>query len=263
MWVDEPSGKTLPLALEAVQHALRLDPDLPEAYASLGLISANYQWDWSKAERHFQRALELNPGCSPARVWYAEFLAEMGRVDEALLTVEAALIHDPLSLLVQATRAFVLCLARRFDEAIAQSERTLEIAPDFPMALIRLGMARLGKGMYDDAVQAFKRAEKAAPGLLDCIGLQGYAHGLSGDRSEAVKQLNRLRRLATRRYVPPFVFANVYLGLGKHDQAVRCMEQEHDARGWYLLLIGHGPQFDPLRSHPRFQALVCRMNFPA
>lgn len=262
MWVDEPPAKTLPLALDAVNRALQLDPGLPEAYASLGLINANYLWDWSKAERHFQRALELNPGCSPARLWYAEFLAEMGRFDEALDTIERARVHDPLSPAVQATQAFVFWLARRFDDAIAQAEQVLDMDPNYPMALIRLGVACDGKGMHAEAVRAFLRAEEAAPGLLDCIALQGYAHARAGNTREALKQLERLRRLARRRYVPAFLFANVYLGLGDQEQALRFMEQEYEARGWYLLLIRHAPQFDPLRSHPRFKALVSRMNFP-
>ena len=79
---------------------------------------------------------------------------------------------------------------------------------------------------------------------------------------QALKQLDALRRLAKRRYVPAILFATVYVGLGEQEKAVRFMEKEYDARGWYLLLIKHGPQFDPLRSHPRFQALVRRMNFP-
>lgn len=263
MWFDEPAANTLPLALEAAEQALRLDPDLPEAYASLGLLNANYLWNWSKAERHFQRALELNPSCSPARLWYAEFLSEMGRIDEALETIEWALTHDPLSCSIQAARVFALVLGRRFDEAIAQAELVLEIVPDYPMALIRLGVAYGGKGLHADAVRAFRRAKNAAPGLLACIALLGYAHARAGNKREALKQLNELRRLAKRRYVPAFLFATVYLGLGEQHKAVRFMEKEYDARGWYLLLIRHGPQFDPLRSHPRFQALVHRMNFPS
>jgi len=262
MWVDEPASNTLPLALAASEQAVRLDPDLPEAYVSLGLINANYLWDWSKAERHFQRALELNPGCSPARQWYAEFLAEMGRVEEALETIERARTYDPLSLPIQATLAFVLWLGRRFDEAIAQAEQVLEIDPDYPMALIRLGVACAGNGTYAEAVRALQRAKHAAPQLLDCTSLLGYVLARAGDRREALKQLGELRRLSRRRYVPAFLFANVYLGLGDHDQALRLMEQECDARGWYLLLIRQAPQFDPLRSHPRFQALMRRMDFP-
>lgn len=262
MWVDAPSEHTLPLALEAAEQAVRLDPDLPEAYASLGVIHANYLWDWPKAEAHFQRALELNPGSSPARRWYAEFLAEMGRIDEALAVLEWARTHDPLSRGIQACRAFVLWLGRRFDEAIAEAELVLEIDPNYAMALIRLGAAYEGKGRHAKALEAFRRAEKAAPGLMDCISLQGYVQARAGEKREARKQLERLRRLASRQYVPTFLFANVCLGLGEHDKAVRFMEQEYDARGWYMLLTGQAPLYDPLRSHPRFQALVRLMNFP-
>ena len=262
MWLDEPPANTLPAALEAAQHALRLDPHLPEAYASLAVITANYIWDWPTAERHFQRALELNPSCSPARHWYAEFLAEMGRIDEALETIERARIHDPLSSSIQSTRAFVLFMGGQFDEAITQAELVLEIDRDYPMALIRLGVAYMGKCSWDDAIGTFQRAVDVAPELLDCRSLLGYALARSGNTPGALSQLDHLQRIAQRRYGPAFLFANVYAGLGEQDKAVAFMEQEYDARGWYLLLIRQAPHFDVLRSHPRFQALLRRMNFP-
>jgi TolB-like protein/tetratricopeptide (TPR) repeat protein len=262
MWTGVPARQTYPLALDAVEKALELDPDLPDALASLGLIHANYLWNWAKAEECFKRALELNPGCSQGRQWYAEFLAEMGRTVEALQVLEPARLSDPLSSVVQSTRAFALVLGRRFDEAIAQAQEVLELDPQYPMALIRLGFAYAGKGLYADAVRAFEAAEGAAPGLVDCVALQGYAHGKAGDRDRALERLAHLRRLADERYVPPFVFSNIHLGLEEYDEAIQYMEQEYAARGWYLLLIRHGPQFDPLQAHPRFQALVRAMNFP-
>lgn len=262
MWIDAPPGDSLPLALRAAEQALALDPQLPEAYASLGLIHANYLWDWQKAESHFLRALELNPDCPPARQWYAEFLAEMGRIDEALAVLEWARTHDPLARGIQATRAFVLWLGRRFDDAIAEAEQVLEIDPRYAMALIRLGVAHESKGEHREAVRAFRAAEDAAPELLDCIALQGHAHARAGSTREALKQLAKLRRLARRRYVPAFLFANVYHGLGDHEKALGFMEQEYDARGWYMLLLKQAPRFDSLRSHPRFQALIRRMSFP-
>jgi TolB-like protein/tetratricopeptide (TPR) repeat protein len=262
MWTGVPSRETYPLALEAVEKALDLDPELPDALASLGLIHANYLWNWAKAEECFKRALELNPGCSQGRQWYAEFLAEMGRSVEAQQVLEPARISDPLSSVIQSTRAFVLVLDRRFDEAIAQAQEVLELDQQYPMALIRLGFAYAGKELYDEAVRAFEAAEQAAPGLVDCVALQGYAHGRAGDRHRALERLAALRTLADERYVPPFLFGNIHLGLEEYDEAIRYMEQEYAARGWYLLLIGQGPQFDPLRAHPRFQALVQAMNFP-
>jgi TolB-like protein/Tfp pilus assembly protein PilF len=262
MWVDAPPGQTLPLALEAAQQALRLDADLPEAYASLGLIHANYVWDWAKAERYFQRAVELNPSRSSTLQWYAEFLAEMGRIDEALTILEPASRYDPLSRSIKATRAFALWLGRRFDEAIAEARAVLEIDSNYAMALIRLGVAYDGKGMYNEAAQAFRRAERAAPGLLDCGSLFGYACAQAGRKKEALEQLAKLRSLAKRRYVPAFLFANVCVGLRRYDEALTFIEKEYHSRGWYLLLLKESPLYDRLRSHSRFRSLIRRMNFP-
>jgi tetratricopeptide (TPR) repeat protein len=248
--------------LRAAEKALQLDPDLPDAHASMGLIHANYLYDWRKAEGYFLRALELNPDCPPARQWYAEFLAQMGRIDEGLAVLEWAKTHDPLSRAMQATRAFVLWLGRRFDDAIAQAQEVLELDPSYAMALIRLGVAYEDKGLHSEALRAYRAAEKAAPELMDCISLQGHALARSGGTRAALKQLEKLRRLARRRYVPPFLFATVHLGLGEHDKALQWMEKEYDARGWYLLLLAQAPRFDPLRSHPRFQALLRQMNLP-
>lgn len=262
VWTDEPSAAVLPLALQAANHALRLDPELADAHASLGLIAANYSWDWAGAERHFQRALTLNPSSSSARQWHAEFLAEMGRFDEALEITDLALKHDPLSRSIMSTRAFVMLLSRRFHEAIAQAEAVLEMDPAYPMALIRLGLAYTAEGRNADALETFRKAWKAAPGLLACRTLVAYAEARAGNAGEARKHLEQLNSLARCRYVPRFLFANICVGLGEHDRAVDYIEQEYQARGWYLLLIGHSPQFDPLRSNPRFQALVGRMKFP-
>jgi TolB-like protein/tetratricopeptide (TPR) repeat protein len=262
MWLDAPAANTLPRALAAAEQALRLDPDLPEAHASLGLIHANYTWAWSEAEKHFRRALALNPSSSQARLWYAEFLAEMGRIDDALDVIEPACALDPLSCAVQATRAFAFWMGRRHDEAIRHARLALEIDPGFPMALIRLGMACVCKDAHAEGIIALRQAAESAPGLLDCQALLGYAHARAGDRRAARARLEALRRLGRQQYVPPFLFAIVHVGLGDHDAAVRQMEREYRARGWYLLLLKHAPQFDAMRSHAGFQALVRRMRFP-
>lgn len=262
VWTEAPPSSTAPLALEAAERAIRLNPELPDAYASLGLIHATFVWDWAEADRNFRRALALNPSCSPAGQWYAEFLADMGRFDEALAVADAALVHDPLSRANQSTRAFVLWMARRFDAAIDQAEAVLDADPAYPMALIRLGTAQAGKGDYAQAVRAFRRASSAAPELPACLGLLGYALGRAGDVQQALAALEKLRRLKEARYVPAFPFALVHLGLGEWDTALRFMEDEFANRGWFLLLLNKAPQFDPLRGNARFDALVRRLKFP-
>lgn len=262
VWTEVPPSRALPSALEAVQHALRLDPDLPEAHASLGLIHATYLWNWAEAERSFRRALELNPGCSPAGQWFGEFLAVMGRIDDALAVIDAALVHDPMSPAILSTRAFVLWMARRFDEAVDQAEAVLDIDPAYPMALIRLGAAHAGKGDWGHATRAFRRAAAAAPDLPACYGLLGYAQGRAGNRPQALAALEKLTRMRQSRYVPAFTFGMVHLGLGEMDRAIRCIEDEYHSRGWFLVLLNQAPHFDPLRGTPRFDAIVRRMKLP-
>jgi TolB-like protein/tetratricopeptide (TPR) repeat protein len=262
LWIEAPAASTLPLALEAAERARQLDPNLPEAYTALALIAANYSWDWATAERHFQHALELNPSCAPARCWYAEFLAEMGRFDEALETIDRARRHDPLSSVVLSTRAFVFLMGSRFDEAIAQADLVMELEPEYPMGLIRIGLAYGAKGRFDDAVAALQRAVRAAPELLAARALLGHALARAGRQREALKSLTELRQLAKQRYVPAFLFATVHSGLGEPEKALTFLEKEYDARGWYMLLIKYAPQFDNLRDHPRFQAVIRRMKFP-
>ena len=262
VWIDAPPVHILPLAVRAAEQALACNPNLPEAQVALGLVNANYLWDWPAAERHFRRALELNPSSSAARQWYGEFLAEMGRTDEAIEVLEFARRDDPLSAAIVATKSFACMLGRRFDDAIAEAKLALELHPGYAMALIRLALAYDCRDMSTRAVKTRRKAAAAAPGLHDCASLLGYMLARAGDRDAAVKELEKLRRLARRRYVPAFLFANVYIGLGEHQKAIRLIEKEYDAKGWYMLLLKHSPLYDAVREHPRFQALMSRMKFP-
>jgi TolB-like protein/Flp pilus assembly protein TadD len=262
VWIDAPPVHILPLAVRAAEQALARDPDLPEAHVALGLVNAIYLWDWQAAERHYRRALELNPSSSAARQWFGEFLAEMGRADEAIAVLEPARRDDPLSAAIVSTKSFAFVLGHQFDEAIAEARLALELRPGYAMALIRLAVAYQCNGMGTRAIKTMRKAAAAAPGLHDCGSLLGYMLARAGDRGAAEKELETLRRLARRRYVPAFLFANIHVGLGEHEKAVRLIEKEYDAKGWYMLLLKQSPLYDPIREHPRIQALMNRMKFP-
>ena len=119
--------EAIPRAADAVRRALALDGTLAEAHASLGTIHLAYDWDWDRAARDLRTAIALKPEYAPARQWYANYLLATGAVDEAMEEMMRARALDPLSAIVNAQVALLLLLAERYDAAIAQLRRTLEL----------------------------------------------------------------------------------------------------------------------------------------
>ena len=130
-----------------------------EAHNSLAAITADYYWDWAEADRHFKRAIDLNPNYETALRSYSFYLACMGRLEEALAFAERARHLDPVSPSAQMNVGVILYFARRYDEAIAAIRETLDLAPDFGPAHVMLGRVYVAKGMPDRAVEELERAE--------------------------------------------------------------------------------------------------------
>jgi tetratricopeptide (TPR) repeat protein len=130
---------------------LELDETLAEAHASLGLVNYSFNWNWADAERGFQRAIELNPNYATAHHWHTYQLMLLGRFDEALLVLDRAQEIDPLSLIINATSAYILYFARRYDEAIAHCERALAMEENFSPSQYFLALACEQKGWHDRA----------------------------------------------------------------------------------------------------------------
>jgi TolB-like protein/Tfp pilus assembly protein PilF len=252
-----PPREVFPKAKEAAQKALELDDTLAEAHTSLAWIKALYDWDWSGAQTEFQRAMALNPSYATAHGWYGVALWNMGRIEEAIAEEKRALQLDPLSGIVNRNVGDAFYLARQYDQAIAQYRKTLELYPNVLVLHSFLGYAYLQKSMYKEAKDEFEKW----PGGL--VGL-GYTSAVMGRRSEAQKVLDQLIGRAKQQYVPAGEMASIYVGLGEKDEAFEWLEKAYADRdlGGQTFTIGikADPHFDPLRSDPRFQDLLRRMN---
>jgi TolB-like protein/DNA-binding winged helix-turn-helix (wHTH) protein/Flp pilus assembly protein TadD len=255
-----PPQDAFPRARAAATKALALDDSLSEAHASLALAYDLYGWDWQAADREFQRAIQLNPGYAPAHQWYSWHLIMQGRITEAIIEIRRAESLDPLSLIISADLADALCVAHRYDEAVQQSEKTLELDPNFAVAYYELGQADVQRHMPSEAIAAFQHAIKLAghSGAFDSN--LAYTYAVSGRKEDA---LAIVRNLVAQQDQNPSVGADIaliYVGLGDLDQAMLWLNKAYDAR-FKASIVLH-PAFDPLRSDARFKDLLDRIGLP-
>ena len=246
-----------PKAKAAATKALQLDDTLAEAHTTLALAIWLYDFDSAQAIREFQRAIELNPNYAIAHQQYGNnTLAALGRFDDAIVEGKRAVELDPLSLVINTDLGSDYYYARRYDEAIAQLRKTLEMDPGFYIAHLVLGQVLDAKGARDAAIVECQKAR----GLNDdpsVLGVLARAYGLSGNKMEAEKILDQLKKVSQERYVSAYSFALVYLGLGDKEEALRWLEQSYqDRAGSDIGYIRVDPLLDPLRADPRFEALA-------
>jgi len=244
-----------PKAKAAAKRALELDDTLAEAHTALG-EAFFYDFDFSQSIKEFQRAIELNANYATAHHWYTDPLTALGRYDDAIAEMKQALKLDPLSLIINTTLGNTYYYARRYDEAVEQLRTTIEMDPGFYSAHESLGQALELKGALEAAIAEYQKA-RALNDDPFVLGLLGHAYGSSNNRTEAVKILDQLQKLSTRRYVSAYSFALVYIGLGDKGEALRWLEQSYqDHAGSDIGYIKVEPLLDPLRGDPRFEALV-------
>jgi eukaryotic-like serine/threonine-protein kinase len=249
----------LPQSEAAAKRALEIDNQLAEAHVSLATNLADYEWDWTGGDREFQTALRLNPNSSPVHASYAHFLRQEGKTEESIREGRRAVELDPVSLEANFLLAQSLYEARRYDEAISQLRKTLDLDPRFWPAHVYLGKTLAEQGHYQEAIEELKKAGDFTPEPYATIG---YVYGRMGRTSDARKVLADLQEQSKKGYVAPANFAKIYIGLGDKDQAFAWLEKSYQQHDFWITFLKGEPVFDSLRSDPRFQDLVRRVNFP-
>ena len=241
-------------ARTAAMNALEKDENLSEAHASLGYILMNYYWDWTEAEAQFKQAIDLNVNYAMAHNWYSQYLAFMGRSDEAITEAKRAQQIDPLS--PWNNSAFVSFLGRRYDSAIVESQKTLELDPNFAVAHMIIGLSHVEKKDYQQGISELQKARDNP----DSQALLAYAYAVAGNRRDARKILEELKQLSKQKYVSSFPIAAVYAALGDRDESLKQLEKAYAERSWAMGMLKVNPVFDSLRSDSRFSELLRRMN---
>jgi serine/threonine-protein kinase len=249
-----------PVAKAAAERAIALDDTLAAAHTSLAFSLMCHNWDWKAAEREFVRAIELNPGYATTHHWYSEFLMAMGRPTEAVESAERAVQADPLGLIIKIVLAMAHYFALNYDRTIEICSATLATDRSFTPAHIWLGLAHMQLGHHDRAVDVFQREHDLAPERPTTLALLGVAYASAGKTDEAEGILRQLKEAATESYVSHFDLALIHLFLKRRETAVEQLERAYEERAAWLTWAKVDPLLDPLRSEPRFRALLGKMN---
>ncbi len=193
-----PPKEAMPKAKAAALKALEIDDTLSEAHTSLALVKTFYDWEWSGAEKEYKQAIELNQNNAQAHEWYGWYLALVGRPDESLAEIKRAEEINPFSTGWSLGVSFFF--AHRYDQAIEQLQKTIEMEPNIPLAHFHLAASYEQKGMYNEAIEEFRKASDMLGGSTDAS--LGHAYAVSGKRDEALKMLGELKERAARGELP-------------------------------------------------------------
>ena len=252
-----PADQAYKRARETAERALQLDPELAAAHCTMGYLKATHEFDWSAAEQYFRRALELSPSGSDAYSLYGRMCAALTRYDEAIALGMRAHELDPLTHRMDVVTS--LLRAGRYDDAIVRMEALVELDPANERARATLGWAYFLSGRREDGVAEIERAAAATRNTAWLAQL-GQVYGIMGKTDKARAILQELTERAQSSFVSPYHFAYVHIGLGDNERALDTLELAIAQRSGPAYGIKGSFLLAPLRSHPRFRALLRQLN---
>lgn len=257
-WISPGKGPWA-AALASATRALELDEFLADAHTSRARIALNYELDWAGAGNGYRRALELNPGYANAHHWYGYYLMLSGRLKEGEAEMRRALELDPLSPIINANIGMCFYVARQYDAAIAHWRKALEMHRNYRLLHDYITTAYIGKRSYDEALAELEKSGAGSEADAWTLAIQSHIFGRMGRTRQARRTLAEL----LSRNPPGYYVALAYVGLGDRDNAFLWLDKTLQERSGPFNEVNAEPLFDPLRSDPRFAALVRRMGLPA
>ena len=259
----EAPENSMPRAREAAIRALALDDSLAEAHASLAAVRSCYEWDQQAAEEGYRRAMTLDPSYATTLHWFGLLgHAAAGRFTQAVDFHEQAIELDPLSPPIIADLAVVHAFRDDFDAAVMYCRRALELDPHFHRSFWFLGLTQAWSGDVTPSEDSLKRGLDLVQGAAfrtRLMGALGFAYGRAGKRQLASDVKRDLLKMREASYVPSFELAQIEVGLDNRGGALACLEDAVRTHESFAIFLKAWPTFRPLRSEPRFRALLAQI----
>jgi TolB-like protein len=255
-----PPLEGFPQAKSSALKALELDQRSAEAHTSLAFVKHHFDWDWSSAEAEYKLAIQLDPNNAITHLRYAELLSNLAQHDDAIREVRLAHELDPLSLVIQSNIGRLLYYARRYDEAILELKPVLSADARRVFARIYLAKCYEEKHMYSEAVAEMETVRAEFHGQQGV----GDAHlsASMGRIQDAHKILKSLEQPPPGGVQDWVFIAEVHAQLGERDKAFQWLGQAYQNRDFFITFLKTDPGMDPLRSDPRFAAMLYKIGLP-
>ncbi len=251
-----PPREAMPRVREAAERALALDDSLAQAHTCMALTLVWYDWDFAKGEKEFKRAIALNASDADAHRMYGDYLAAMGRFDEALVEKRHAEQLDPLSGPTSLDVGRTLFYAGRYDDAIEQAKHTLDLDPGSAYVYSLQAQIEYQKGNLPKGLELMKQSMQLGGHTQLLITNWGMINARAGNRDEALRAIAGLRARSAEKYTIPLLVARIYTALGNNDEAMKNLEQTYNDRSESAVWLKVDNTFEPLRKDPRFTALI-------
>jgi serine/threonine-protein kinase len=250
-----------PRAYASASAAVALDETSPEAHIAMGWLALSYQFDWEKAAEEFRRAIELAPSNFIGYNGLSFALQTGGRLDEALVASKRVFELDPMMVWSRNGLAEVYFKQRDYEAATRHVTAILEMQPEDPLTLAWLGMIHAANGLQAEALEYTRQAAEYTDGDPNLELYLAGLHAQLGNEAEARRLLEEALAQRDSVFVSPGSIAIVYTHLGEYDQAIDWLYEAVEAYDSFIFNLGY-PDFDALRSDPRFIELCDHLSMP-
>jgi len=244
--------------MAAVNRALQLDSQLPEAHISLAISLMLNEWDWKNSEKEFKLGIKLNPNYATGRHWYAEWLLYNGKFDEALHEISTAVELDPFSQGILKDKGIHFYYTRQYDKAIEIALKTLDLDPGFVPVHRLLSLAYQGKGLHDQAIKENQIWGSKTGNLIKTDISLAHLYAVAGRRQEVKNIIDRIEahQLGSNDYRG---MALVYTAMEDKEKALEWLEKSYEKHEESLCSLNVDPKFDLLHSEKRFDDLLKKL----
>lgn len=248
--------EALPKAKKALEHALKIDHELPEALTWSGVIKTRFEYDWPGGESDIKKALEFNPNYAAAHLYLTVFLFRNGQFDKGLKDSLSAVELDPLSPWIRTSFAWLLYEARKYGDALEQCKKVLEFDPEYPFAYATLGLCYVHKSLFPESIAALQKAVALTGNSRVYLYYLAYAYEVSGNHEKALETVRELDKPSDSIYVSKYGLAYIQTAFGDKDKAFESLESAYKERDADMIWLTFDPKFDILRSDPRYEMML-------